>query len=63
MGKRLDALVLRAAAPIIRRFVGGVAEDANDVLHKLLTLGDDRNVRAAPSTWRASTRAHAHMRM
>ena len=30
----------------IRVLDGGVAEDANDVLHKLLTMGDDRNVKA-----------------
>ena len=47
-GKHFDAIVLAGVAPNIRPFVApaGVAEDANDVLHKLLTLGDDRNVRA-----------------
>jgi guanine deaminase len=46
VGKSFDAIVLAAAPPAIRAFEGGVAEDANDVLHKLLTLGDDRNVKA-----------------
>ena len=45
-GKSFDAIVLSAAPPAIRAFEGGVAEDANDVLHKLLTMGDDRNVTA-----------------
>ena len=46
VGKRFDAIVLSATAPTIREYKGGVAEDASDVLHKLLTLGDDRNVTA-----------------
>ena len=46
VGKTLDAIVLSAAPPAIRSFDGGVAEDTNDVLHKLLTMGDDRNVKA-----------------
>lgn len=46
VGKSFDAIVLSAAPPAIRSFDGGVAEDANDVLHKLLTMGDDRNVKA-----------------
>ena len=46
VGKSFDAIVLSAAPPAIHSFDGGVAEDANDVLHKLLTMGDDRNVKA-----------------
>jgi len=46
VGKRFDAMVLAAEPPAIRAYEGGVAEDANDVLHKLLTMGDDRNVKA-----------------
>lgn len=44
VGKRFDALVLAATPPSIRPYPAGVAEDASDVLHKLLTLGDDRHV-------------------
>ena len=46
VGKSFDAVVLSATPPAIRAFEGGVAEDTNDVLHKLLTLGDDRHVQA-----------------
>ena len=46
VGKRFDAIVLSAAPPTIRAYEGGVAESTSDVLHKLLTLGDDRNVKA-----------------
>ena len=45
-GKRFDAIVLAAELPTVRAFEGGVAEDANDLLHKLLTMGDDRNIKA-----------------
>ena len=39
VGKRFDAVVLTAElTPAIPSFEGGVAEDASDVLHKLLTL-------------------------
>lgn len=37
---------MAAHPPVVRAYEGGVAEDANDLLHKLLTLGDDRNVKA-----------------
>ena len=33
-------------AGVVVAFEGGVAEDANDLLHKLLTMGDDRNIKA-----------------
>lgn len=46
VGKSFDAIVLAATPPAIRAFEGGVAEDTNDLLHKLLTLGDDRHVKA-----------------
>ena len=47
VGKRFDAVVLAAGgAPFLRPYASGVAEAAEDVLHKILTLGDDRNVKA-----------------
>jgi len=47
VGKSFDAIVLSAAAPVVRAYEGTpIAEDASDVLHKLLTLADDRHVRA-----------------
>ena len=59
VGKRFDAVVLAASAsPCLLPFEGGVAEDADDVLHKLLTLGDDRNVKAVCS-WEASSSCNA----
>lgn len=44
VGKVFDAIVLTASPPAIRPYADGVAEDAYDVLHKLITRGDDRNV-------------------
>ena len=47
VGKRFDAIVLDASATrCLRPYAGGVAEDAEDLLHKLLTLADDRNISA-----------------
>mmetsp|Transcript_4880 Transcript_4880/g.8241 ORF Transcript_4880/g.8241 Transcript_4880/m.8241 type:complete len:153 (+) Transcript_4880:574-1032(+) len=43
VGKSFDAVVLRAS-PTVRPFRGGIAESYDDIIHKILTLGDDRNV-------------------
>eukprot|EP00746_Dinoflagellata_sp_MGD_P018642 gnl/MRDRNA2_/MRDRNA2_143229_c0_seq1.p1 gnl/MRDRNA2_/MRDRNA2_143229_c0~~gnl/MRDRNA2_/MRDRNA2_143229_c0_seq1.p1 ORF type:complete len:253 (-),score=58.83 gnl/MRDRNA2_/MRDRNA2_143229_c0_seq1:181-882(-) len=43
-GKAFDALIV-APDPTVMRFAGGTAESPEDVLQKIITLGDDRNVR------------------
>ncbi|EOD41960.1 hypothetical protein EMIHUDRAFT_60912 [Emiliania huxleyi CCMP1516] len=45
-GKRFDAVVWAAEGPNVRCYRGGVAEEPSDLLHKLLTNGDDRNIKA-----------------
>lgn len=44
VGKAFDAVVL-TAEPTVLQFPGGAAEAPEDVLQKILLLGDDRNVR------------------
>jgi len=44
VGKQFDAVLLDADAANVRRFEGGTAEAPEDVLQKILCLGDDRNV-------------------
>ena len=48
VGKRFDAIVLSATLHD-REYKGGVAEDASDVLHKLLTL--KATAMSRPSLW------------
>mmetsp|Transcript_14397 Transcript_14397/g.25326 ORF Transcript_14397/g.25326 Transcript_14397/m.25326 type:complete len:487 (+) Transcript_14397:86-1546(+) len=43
VGKVFDALVL-GTGPTVMRFPGGAAESPEDVLQKIITLGDDRNI-------------------
>lgn len=45
VGNYFDALIL-SAEPTVRTFKGGTAEAPRDVFHKILCLGDDRNVKA-----------------
>jgi len=43
VGKSFDAVTL-STGTTVRQYAGGIAESAADLLQKILTLGDDRNV-------------------
>jgi guanine deaminase len=43
-GSIFDALIL-TAAPTVQQFIGGTAESPQDLLQKIICLGDDRNIK------------------